>query len=103
PRRSSDLSSSWPTTWSTPSRGQSCPRRADLAQWKCRPPGKRRGVDPLASFAARESGPLGYGVIGSTTDSGSVSLGSSPGTPAAIDESAFDKISISRNELAPVV
>ena len=26
--------------------------------------------------------PLGYGVIGSTTDSGSVSLGSSPGTPA---------------------
>ena len=26
--------------------------------------------------------PLGYGVIGSPTDSGSVSLGSSPGTPA---------------------
>src|SRR5699024_575697 len=26
--------------------------------------------------------PVGYGVIGSTTDSGSVSLGSSPGTPA---------------------
>src|SRR5882757_10779446 len=26
--------------------------------------------------------PMGYGVIGSTTDSGSVSLGSSPGTPA---------------------
>src|SRR5699024_6228521 len=26
---------------------------------------------------------LGYGVIGSTTDSGSVSLGSSPGTPAS--------------------
>gem|GEM_PF-4456220 len=28
--------------------------------------------------------PLGYGVIGSTTDSGSVSLGSSPGTPAQL-------------------
>ena len=26
--------------------------------------------------------PMGYGVIGSPTDSGSVSLGSSPGTPA---------------------
>lgn len=25
---------------------------------------------------------MGYGVIGSPTDSGSVSLGSSPGTPA---------------------
>ena len=28
--------------------------------------------------------PMGYGVIGSTTDSGSVSLGSSPGTPARL-------------------
>ena len=28
--------------------------------------------------------PMGYGVIGSTTDSGSVSLGSSPCTPALI-------------------
>ncbi len=33
-----------------------------------------------AASGARE--PLGYGVIGSPTDSGSVSLGSSPGTPA---------------------
>ena len=32
-----------------------------------------------AASGARE--PLGYGVIGSPTDSGSVSLGSSPGTP----------------------
>ena len=38
----------------------------------------------VASLPASErSGvPLGYGVIGSPTDSGSVSLGSSPGTPA---------------------
>src|SRR5262245_63555668 len=28
--------------------------------------------------------PMGYGVIGSPTDSGSVSLGSSPGTPAPV-------------------
>ena len=33
-----------------------------------------------AASGARD--PLGYGVIGSPTDSGSVSLGSSPGTPA---------------------
>src|ERR1700734_3907482 len=31
---------------------------------------------------ARSALPLGYGVIGSPADSGSVSLGSSPGTPA---------------------
>src|SRR6185503_14213484 len=31
---------------------------------------------------ARPRAPMGYGVIGSPTDSGSVSLGSSPGTPA---------------------
>src|SRR4029078_9005072 len=34
----------------------------------------------------RGSKDLGYGVIGSPTDSGSVSLGSSPGTPADRDE-----------------
>src|SRR3954465_5118026 len=28
--------------------------------------------------------PLGYGVIGNTADSGSVVLGSSPGTPASV-------------------
>src|SRR5207245_7163055 len=38
--------------------------------------------------AAREDRtgwPLGYGVIGNTADSGSVVLGSSPGTPASHD------------------
>jgi len=34
------------------------------------------------SARARHGYLVGYGVIGSTTDSGSVSLGSSPGTPA---------------------
>ena len=29
-----------------------------------------------------EANPLGYGVIGNTSDSGSFVLGSSPGTPA---------------------
>ncbi|CCH16494.1 hypothetical protein MILUP08_41408 [Micromonospora lupini str. Lupac 08] len=33
----------------------------------------------------RRKGPMGYGVIGSPTDSGSVSLGSSPGTPALLE------------------
>ena len=31
---------------------------------------------------ARSKNPLGYGVIGNTSDSGSFVLGSSPGTPA---------------------
>ena len=41
--------------------------------------------DAVEGTRARPPNPsktLGYGVIGSTTDSGSVSLGSSPGTPA---------------------
>ena len=38
-----------------------------------------------AALTARYDGHLmGYGVIGSTTDSGSVGLGSSPGTPANV-------------------
>ena len=37
---------------------------------------------PAHPAASGERDPLGYGVIGSPTDSGSVSLGSSPGTPA---------------------
>ena len=45
----------------------------------CGPRGSAR-VD--VSGPPRNRRPVGYGVIGSTTDSGSVSLGSSPGTPA---------------------
>ena len=46
------------------------------AGWACR-------LLPAASAARRlRWNPLGYGVIGNTTDSGSVILGSSPGTPA---------------------
>ena len=47
-------------------------------------------VSPLGSPSSLSQGirsgdtPMGYGVIGSTTDSGSVSLGSSPGTPALV-------------------
>ena len=41
-------------------------------------------INPLVFFALAIQGvtTLGYGVIGSPADSGSVSLGSSPGTPA---------------------
>ncbi|MFM2137690.1 MAG: hypothetical protein RJA84_818, partial [Actinomycetota bacterium] len=41
-------------------------------------------LKPLVFFAIAVQGStaLGYGVIGSPADSGSVSLGSSPGTPA---------------------
>ena len=39
-------------------------------------------VDSVGTQRAPACDLLGYGVIGSTTDSGSVSLGSSPGTPA---------------------
>ena len=39
----------------------------------------RKGTQPRFMESARA---VGYGVIGSPTDSGSVSLGSSPGTPA---------------------
>src|SRR6266508_6532627 len=41
-------------------------------------------IPRLSSMTARDRnrGLMGYGVIGSPTDSGSVSLGSSPGTPA---------------------
>ena len=45
---------------------------------------------------ARKSGPkvsLGYGVIGNTTVSGTVILGSSPGIPALISIAAIDRIS----------
>ena len=54
-----------------PRRALSGPRRGRLS-W-CAP------AHPAAS-GGRE--PLGYGVIGSPADSGSASLGSSPGTPA---------------------
>ena len=33
--------------------------------------------------------PVGYGVIGSPSDSGSLSLGSSPGTPASVESSVI--------------
>jgi hypothetical protein len=42
----------------------------------------RLPVQVPARLRVRIGQPVGYGVIGSTTDSGSVSLGSSPGTPA---------------------
>src|SRR3954453_8554828 len=40
-------------------------------------------------WSAAGGGSLGYGVIGSPADSGSASLGSSPGTPARSLWSAF--------------
>ena len=40
------------------------------------------GVPAVFFLARAPSGPVGYGVIGSPADSGSASLGSSPGTPA---------------------
>ena len=40
------------------------------------------GARPSTPPPAGSRDPLGYGVIGSPADSGSVSLGSSPGTPA---------------------
>jgi hypothetical protein len=45
--------------------------------------------------------PLGYGVIGSTTDSGSVSLGSSPGTPAKLRRSVCSETAPGRFAFAP--
>jgi len=39
---------------------------------------------------------LGYGVIGSPTDSGSVSLGSSPGTPAVERACAGGSLELAR-------
>jgi hypothetical protein len=44
---------------------------------------------------------LGYGVIGSTTDSGSVSLGSSPGTPAETLQKRSDKLKTGAIPRAP--
>ena len=37
---------------------------------------------------------MGYGVIGSPTDSGSVSLGSSPGTPAHEASTWFANVAV---------
>ena len=61
-----------------------------------------------ASSRKRPSGAateMGYGVIGSPTDSGSVSLGSSPSTPARKpirwDLPPFDKLSRSQDRLGP--
>jgi hypothetical protein len=49
----------------------------------------RRVPSPLDCVGApRGAMPLGYGVIGSPTGSGPVSLGSSPGTPASSADSA---------------
>gem|GEM_PF-1618430 len=42
----------------------------------------RVGETHLLGSLSSPNGPLGYGVIGSTSDSGSLSLGSSPGIPA---------------------
>jgi hypothetical protein len=39
-------------------------------------------LHPVGAASFEASTPLGYGVIGNTADSGSVVLGSSPGTPA---------------------
>ncbi len=44
--------------------------------------------------------PLGYGVIGSTSDSGSLSLGSSPGTPARQTEGPKGPFFVSGREYA---
>ena len=43
---------------------------------------------PACPAASGGRQPMGYGVIGSPTDSGSVSLGSSPGTPAQCSTTA---------------
>ena len=48
----------------------------------CHRRGKASSILSQPVKIAEQSAALGYGVIGSPTDSGSVSLGSSPGTPA---------------------
>src|SRR5690606_22516672 len=50
--------------------------------WSQAPVPSSRHERPAGNGTGRPY-PLGYGVIGSTSDSGSLSLGSSPGTPAA--------------------
>ena len=69
------------------------PRVTDAATsgHRCRTPGQPDATSGRRERSARlcdrpvgpcRAGLMGYGVIGSPTDSGSVSLGSSPGTPA---------------------
>src|SRR5689334_16648514 len=44
---------------------------------------------------------MGYGVIGSPTDSGSVSLGSSPGTPAQLSSGRVVLEAVTQHVLVP--
>ena len=67
---------SWSTGW--------CAGAAVVTRARFVRPRRRRlsWAAPAHPAASGARDPLGYGVIGSPTDSGSVSLGSSPGTPA---------------------